>query len=155
MIHLVDAMAALESTAAEISTPTPQQSQGHKKGSKSSPKNMDPGKAEILVEKTCLNAARNRRWQNEPLEETNHDCIEAKRELPCSLCTERENITINFPSRDFPYSVFPTPRTTSKRSGILHAMKLKKKERPLAMEQLSEFAILLFEREIYIDAHRH
>ncbi|KAF7341157.1 ATP-dependent DNA helicase RecQ [Mycena venus] len=87
---------------ASMPAPASQQLQPQKKRGKKAPEDMDPAKAELLVETTCLNAARNRRWQNLPLDETDRDCIAAKRPLPCSLCARRANITISFPpSRPF------------------------------------------------------
>ncbi|KAJ7190007.1 hypothetical protein GGX14DRAFT_607429 [Mycena pura] len=64
------------------SAPLTQLFQGRKKQTKPTPEYMDLAKAEILVETTCLNAARNRRWKNTPLNEMDRDCITANRPLP-------------------------------------------------------------------------
>ncbi|KAJ6462875.1 hypothetical protein C8R45DRAFT_1107949 [Mycena sanguinolenta] len=133
--------------------PTTQQAQARKKKAQPAWERMDPAKAEFLVETRCLNAVRNRRWQNEPLSETDRDCITAKRPLPCSLCAARANISIAFPQRNIPHSPFPIP-STAKRSPVPRATKLKKKERPTVMERLAGFGALIFDKEIYTHCHR-
>ncbi|KAF9022261.1 hypothetical protein BDZ89DRAFT_929110, partial [Hymenopellis radicata] len=110
---------------------------------------IDPAKAEILIETICLNAARNRRWQNPPIEETTKDCIEAKRPFPCSLCAAREGITISFPSTSTLYPPFALPAPKSKEQPALRALTLRKKERPLVVEKLAAFGKQIFEDELY------
>ncbi|KAF9021242.1 hypothetical protein BDZ89DRAFT_957637 [Hymenopellis radicata] len=111
---------------------------------------VDPAKAEILTETICLNAARNRRWQNSPISETMKDCIEAKRPFPCSLCCAREDIAITFPSVPEPlYPPFVLPIPKSKRPSLPRALTLKKKERPLVQERLAAFGTKVFEDELY------
>ncbi|KAJ7270715.1 P-loop containing nucleoside triphosphate hydrolase protein [Mycena haematopus] len=146
-------MASIAS-APENPPTAPQQSHGRKKQAKSPAEQMDPAKAEFLVEMTCLNAVRNRRWQNEPLLETDRDCIAAKRPLPCSLCAARANIMVTFPRRDFCRPPFPIPSAT-KRSPVPRGTKLKKKERPTVIERLGEFNTQIFEKEMYNTAYQN
>ncbi|KAJ7207764.1 hypothetical protein B0H12DRAFT_1243083 [Mycena haematopus] len=127
--------------------------QGRKNKSKSAPENMDPAKAAILVETTCLNAARNRVWKNEPLNDTDRDCIAANRPLPCSLCALRANISVTFPSRTSSHPAFPIPPTASKRSPVPRAMKVKKKEHLIAVERLAAFGTQIFQNEIYSEVY--
>ncbi|KAF7334889.1 P-loop containing nucleoside triphosphate hydrolase protein [Mycena sanguinolenta] len=115
--------------SAPTASPAPLQPSGRQKRGKAKPEDMDPAKAEFLVETTCLNAVRNRRWQNEPLSETTRDCIAAERPLPCSLCAARANITITFPRRDIPYPPFLIP-SAAKRTPVPRATKLKKERAP-------------------------
>ncbi|KAF8202010.1 P-loop containing nucleoside triphosphate hydrolase protein [Mycena galopus ATCC 62051] len=115
--------------------------------------NMDPAKAGILVETTCFNAARNRIWKNEPLKETDRDCVVANRPLPCSLCAQRANISVTFSSRTSPHPAFPTPPVASKRSPVSPALKVKKKERVIAIKLLAGFGTQIFRKEIYSEAH--
>ncbi|KAF8192288.1 P-loop containing nucleoside triphosphate hydrolase protein [Mycena galopus ATCC 62051] len=126
--------------------------QGRKKKSKSAAENLDPAKAGILVETMCFNAARNRIWKNEPLKETDRDCIAANRPLPCSLCAQRANISVTFSSRTSPHPAFPTP-VASKRSPVSRALKVKKKERIIAIKLLAEFGTQIFRKEIYSEAY--
>ncbi|KAF8134047.1 P-loop containing nucleoside triphosphate hydrolase protein [Mycena galopus ATCC 62051] len=114
---------------------------------------MDPAKAEFLAETNCLNAVRNRRWQNQSLAETDRDWIAAKRPLPCSLCAARANISVVFPPRDISHPPFPIP-SAAKRSPVPRATKLKKKERPAVIEKLAGFGVRLFGKEIYTDTHK-
>jgi hypothetical protein len=125
----------------------------HLKSSKPAPENMDPAKAGILVETTCFNAARNRIWQNEPLSETDNDCIAAKRPLPCPLCAQRTGISVMFPTRISPHPPFPTPPGASKGSPIPRALKVKKKEQVIAIDLLAEFGTQVFQSEIYTQTY--
>jgi hypothetical protein len=138
-----------------ISAPLPQQLQPQKKRTKKAPEDMDPAKAELLVEEICLNAARNRRWQNVPLDETDLDCISAKRPLPCSLCAKRANVSIMFPPRDLSFPLFLIASPASKRKPISRATKLKKKERPIVETGLSAFGMQVFEAEMFNNSHQH
>ncbi|KAF8174177.1 P-loop containing nucleoside triphosphate hydrolase protein [Mycena galopus ATCC 62051] len=136
-----------------VTSLTAQQAQARKKKGQPAWERMDPAKAEFLAETNCLNAVRNRRWQNQPLAETDRDCIAAKRPLPCSLCAACANISVVFPPRDISHPPFPIP-SAAKRSPVPRATKLKKKERPAVIEKLAGFGVRLFGKEIYTDTHK-
>jgi hypothetical protein len=124
-----------------------------KKKAKTAPDDMDPAKAHLLVETICLNATRNRMWQNQPLEKTKCDCILAERPHPCSLCAQRANISVTFPPCDSPHPAFPIPPAPSKRASVSRALKVKKKERPVTLAQLSDFGTLVFRSEMHSATH--
>lgn len=106
---------------------------------------MEHAKALVLVEKRCYIAAINRIYQNPPLETSTLDCIAAKRRLPCSLCADRDEISLNFDPSPLPRGVTLPPFTpaVSKNSTTLSAaqkkLKLTRKERKLAETALTAF----------------
>ncbi|KAJ7752951.1 P-loop containing nucleoside triphosphate hydrolase protein [Mycena metata] len=57
---------------------------------------MDPLKARLLTEITCLNAVVNDHYANPPLDTSTVDCIAANRPLPCSLCLPQSGKTLIF-----------------------------------------------------------
>ncbi|KAJ7851552.1 hypothetical protein B0H13DRAFT_2360043 [Mycena leptocephala] len=107
---------------------------------------MEHARALVLTEKRCYIVAINCIYQNPPLETTTLDCKAAKRRLPCSLCAERNDITVDFPSSPLPPGiVLPqfTPPVSPNSAPITAAqkkLKLKKKEREEAEAKLTSFA---------------
>ncbi|KAF9033710.1 hypothetical protein BDZ89DRAFT_1130874 [Hymenopellis radicata] len=116
-----------------------------KKKKKSAEEFMDPAKAEVLTETDCIISAKNRRWQNPDT----RNCVDAGRALWCSLCCKRENRTMEFPARESVHPPFLAPAPKSKETPIPTVLKLKKKERPIAVEKISEFAMEVLEGEMY------
>ncbi|KAJ7218596.1 P-loop containing nucleoside triphosphate hydrolase protein [Mycena pura] len=123
------------------------------KGAKA-PQLMDASKAEVLIEVTCLNAARNRRYQNPPTDATGLDCIDAKRPLPCSLCALRHKIDLSnrFPPRSFTHAPFLTPPAPSKVPKP-RALTVTKKERPAIENQFRAFGAQIAKTEMYSPEH--
>ncbi|KAF9001635.1 P-loop containing nucleoside triphosphate hydrolase protein [Hymenopellis radicata] len=138
------------STDAPVVVPT------SRKKRKAATEAMDPAKAELLIEKICLVAANNRRWQNPPLETTTLDCIEVNRPLPCSICCSRTDRTIEFPARASVHPPFLTPSAISSNANPeLAIFKLTRNERDLVEERLAKFADDLFEAELYQPCNLH
>ncbi|KAF9048057.1 P-loop containing nucleoside triphosphate hydrolase protein [Hymenopellis radicata] len=124
-------LASLGASTVTTMTPTPVTG---RKNKKKKVEFMDPAKAEVLTETICLVAAKNRRWQNPPIETTSLTCIEANRPLPCSLCAKREGISVTFPDRESVHPPFLTPVSKTSTPLVPAVLKLKKKERPIVVE---------------------
>ncbi|KAJ7688121.1 hypothetical protein B0H17DRAFT_1203130 [Mycena rosella] len=93
--------------------------------------------------KKCYIALINRHYGNPPLELTTLDCIAANRLLPCSLCIARANKTLVFDAPPSSIVLPPFTPPSSVRSPALSTadkkLKLKTKERKLALSGLKEF----------------
>ncbi|KAJ7142579.1 hypothetical protein C8R44DRAFT_725918 [Mycena epipterygia] len=125
-------------------------------------KPMEHAKALVLVEQRCYIAAINRIYQNPPTEITYLDCIAAKRRLPCSLCADRTEKTLNFTPSPLPPGIVLAPFTppTTQDSAPLSAaekkLKLTKKEMDMAEGSLVSFGetVRLAERKHITNQHR-
>ncbi|KAJ7729326.1 P-loop containing nucleoside triphosphate hydrolase protein [Mycena metata] len=113
---------------------------------------MDPLKARLLTEVTCLNAVVNDHYGNPPLNTSTIDCIAANRPLPCSLCLPRSGKTLVFAAPpDAPcfealaIPAPPAPSTFPLRPPKKN--KLTKKERKPAAAALIEYRDTLCEEQ--------
>ncbi|KAJ7605579.1 P-loop containing nucleoside triphosphate hydrolase protein [Roridomyces roridus] len=118
------------------------------KKKKKDPMMMDPGKADLLMEIRCLNAVRNERYQNPPLEKTMRDCVEADRPNKCSLCHHRYKLPLPVHEPPPNFRPFIAPAVTA-RVSIPKDRKLQKKEEPLVLEKLNDFASNIFDTNLF------
>ncbi|KAF9015921.1 hypothetical protein BDZ89DRAFT_1141828 [Hymenopellis radicata] len=121
-------LANLGSSTAATATALAQSTGRGKKKKKKAVEFMDPAKAE---------------------NPDTRNCVDAGRALWCSLCCKREKTTMQFRNRESVHPPFLLPAPKSKDTPIPTILKVKKNERPIVTEKLSEFAQEVLEGEMY------
>ncbi|EEB88771.1 hypothetical protein MPER_13216 [Moniliophthora perniciosa FA553] len=131
-----------------------------KKGLPLSKKNeMDLAKAIFLGNSHCFNSINNKIYQNEPLPDTQLDCIEAGRDEPCSLCCTRYHIPEDarvYTVPDSPLLPFKTQTApTALQPSSSRATKVTKKEAEGVRERLKLYELELWKEERLQGSHRN
>ncbi|KAJ6530729.1 hypothetical protein B0H19DRAFT_1082445 [Mycena capillaripes] len=119
--------------------PKPQKAKGSRK--KKTSERMTLAKANFITETQCHIAFLNQHYENPPFETAKLDCIAAQRPIPCALCLERSDRTLEFLAPAStpklpPFTPVTAPSTSRSSS---RKLKLTKKEREGASSLLKKF----------------
>ncbi|KAK6996217.1 p-loop containing nucleoside triphosphate hydrolase protein [Favolaschia claudopus] len=118
----------ISGTTSSEATPTstaPKSTKSKRGGKQKASETMSMTKARFILEKTCYIAFLNKHYQNPPSETAYLDCLAAKRALPCSLCLERADKTIEFSAPASAIALPPLESPTSNSTAVPQRKKLK------------------------------